>query len=132
MKKFTASEIRSIFIDADNNTIVKCKNLRDFSKQHNVEHTVCQGSWLIDFDDFMQKVNHQNTKKTESLPRLRSKRSARDEWNAHHRKKIKKHIIDLACESKNVFVYKHGRKNIINYDELELEIIKQLKAKGKY
>ena len=69
---------------------------------------------------------------SEKLPRLRSKITAQKEWNAHHRKKIKHHIIDKACESGNVFVYKHGQKNIINYDELEKELIRVLKEKGQY
>lgn len=132
MKKFTSGEIYRTFLGSDKKTIIRRTNLRYFSRKHNVDHTVCQGLWLVDFDDFLEKVNPKNINKVESLPRLRTKISAQHEWNATHRTKIKHYIIDLACESGNVFVYKHGRKNIINYDELEQEIIRRLKDKGKY
>lgn len=133
MKKFTTGEVYKAFSYEDNNTIIRKRNLRKFSKENNVNHTICQGIYLFDFDDFVEKVTpSEEIKQIEKLPRLRTKKTAQEEWNATHRRKIKHYIIDIACESGNVFIYKHGRKNIINYDELEAEIIRRLKEKGEY
>lgn len=46
--------------------------------------------------------------------------------------KIKHYIIDCICNSGKVFVYKHGKHNIINFDELEEELIKELKKQNQY
>ena len=47
-------------------------------------------------------------------------------------KKIKHHIVDKICDSGAVKVYKYGKNNIINYDELEQELIRILKYKNIY
>ena len=132
MKKLNTGEIYREFKKEDDGTVIRRLNLRDYCRQAQVKYTICESYWLIDFDDLMKKLNPKKYTKRITLPRLRTKRTAREEWNATHRTKIKHHIIDCVCDSGKVFVYKNGRHNIINYDELEQEIIKILKKKGKY
>lgn len=132
MKKMTTGEIYRIFKKGDNDTIIRRLNMRYFCKKENVNHTICNRKWLIDLNDFLNKLNPKCYAERKSLPRLRTKITAQKEWNKKHRTKIKHHIIDKVCDSGKVFVFKHGRTNIINYDELEQEIIKILKKQNKY
>lgn len=87
---------------------------------------------LVDMKDFLNALNPKHYKVNKIFPRLRTKISAQHEWNAQHRIKIKHHIIDCICNSGKVNIYKHGRTNIINYDQLEKEIINKLKLNRKY
>ena len=131
-KKKTTGYIYREFLKQDEETMIRKTNMRSFSKQKGVKHTICQKKWLIDMQHLISKLNPKGITEHKTLPRLRTKISAQNEWNAHHRKKIKHHIIDKICDANKVFVYKHGRTNIINYEELERELIKALKDKGEY
>ncbi len=106
--------------------------MRYFCKERNIKYIICQTKWLIDFNEFLSELNPKGYTERKKLSRLRTKIGAQLEWDSKHRKKIKLHIIDNICNSGKPFVYKHGRINIINYDELEQELIKILKEKGKY
>lgn len=131
MKKVTSGYIYREFVKQDKDTVLRRLNLRNFVKTYNVEHTISQSNWLIDFDDFMAKINPSNIQKEYQIPKLRTKISAQNEWNRSHKVKIKHHIIDCICDAGNVTVRKHGRNNIINYKELEIELKNELKNKGK-
>lgn len=98
----------------------------------NIYYTECQGKWLIDLNSFEKALNPKGYTKSKPFPRLRTKIFAQKEWNTHHRRKIKHHIIDCICNTGKVFVYKHGRQNIINYDQLEQELINELRKRGKF
>jgi len=132
MKRYTSGDVYRAFKKADNGTMLRKLNSRYFTKKMKIKYFVSQNVWFIDFNDFMEKINPRHIDKQSSLPRLRTKISAQNDWNAHHRTKIKHHIIDQICDAGKVFVYKNGRYNIINYDELEQELIKELKHKGKF
>jgi hypothetical protein len=132
MKKLKTGDIYREFKSRDEDTIVRRLNLRMYTKDAKIKHTICQSKWLIDFDDLLNSLNPKGYTETKELPRIRTKIGAQKEWNAVHRRKIKHYIIDCICDSGKVFVFKHGRTNIINYDELEQELIKILKERGKY
>lgn len=132
MKKLNTGEIYRAFKLRDKDTVIRKLNLRYYCRDNNIEYIISNNYWLIDFEDLLKHLNPKGYTEIKELPRIRTKIGAQNEWNKHHRKKIKHHIIDQICDSGKVFVYKHGRHNIINYDELEIEIIKKLKEKGKY
>lgn len=132
MKKLNTGEIYRAFKLQDNDTVIRKLNLRYYCRDNNISHTVSNHYWLIDFEDLLKHLNPKNYTECKNLPRIRTKIGAIHEWNKHHRTKIKHYIVDCICNSGKVFVYKNGRHNIINYDELEQEIIKRLKEKGKY
>lgn len=114
------------------NTIIRKTNMRYTCRDKNLDYTICENKWLIDCESFVNHLNTKRLKHSANMPRLRTKISAQNEWNSCHRTKIKHHIIDKICASGKVFVYKHGRTNIINYDELEQELIKELKSRQLY
>ena len=132
MKKLTSGQLCRYIKNIDKNSIVERKNVRYFCKKENLDYTICQGIWLIDLHSFVNALNPKQYTESKPFPRLRTKKTAQKEWNAHHRKKIKHYIIDCICDSEKVFVYKHGRHNIINYDQLEQELIKELKRRNQY
>lgn len=132
MKKLTSGQLCRYIKSIDKDAIVERKNVRYFAKKENLDYTICQGIWLIDLHSFVNALNPKQYTTSIPFPRLRTKISAQKEWNATHRKKIKHYIIDCICDSGKVFVYKHGKHNIINYDQLEEELIKELKRRNKY
>lgn len=132
MKKITTGSIFRLFKMEDKDTILRKTNIRAFCIRKKVKHVITQNICLIDLQSFMDTVNPRHIDRHYNMPRLRTKIGAQNEWNSCHRKKIKHHIIDQICDSEKVFVYKNGRYNVINYDELETELIKELKKRGKY
>ena len=132
MRKSTTGEIYRLIKCIDNDTIIRKTNMRTFCKKENLDYTVCQGKWMIDMDSFINTLNPKHIKRSTPFPRMRTKISAQREWNATHRRKIKHYIIDCICASGKVFVYKHGKYNIINYDQLEKELINELKRRNEY
>lgn len=132
MKKLTSGQLCTFLKNADKECIFERKNVRYFCKKENLDYTICQGKWLIDLESFIKAINPSKQKERKSFPRMRTKRTALIEWNSKHRTKIKHHIIDRICDSGKIFVYKHGRYNIINYDQLEVEIIEELRRKKEY
>ena len=132
MKKISSGYIYKTFKKEDKDTAIRRLNVRNFAKAYNVDHTVCQDKWLIDFFGFMKKLNPNHISESCEMPRLRTKIGTINEWNYAHRKKIKHHIIDKICDSGAVMVYKYGQHNIINYDEIEQELIRILKDKDQY
>ena len=132
MKKESTGQIYRYIKSVDKDTIIRKTNMRTFCQKENLDYTICQGKMLINKESFLKALNPKGLTKSKPFPRLRTKFSAQKEWNAHHRKKIKHYIIDCICNSGKVFVYKHGKYNIINYDELEEELIKELKRRNKY
>ena len=132
MKRYTSEDIYRVFLKNDKDTVLRKLNLRYFSRDYNVDYYITQSIWFIDFEDFMKKINPNGIDRECKMPRLRTKITAQNEWNSHHREKIKHFIIDQICVSGKVIVRKHGRYNLINYDELEQELIKILKEKNEY
>ena len=132
MKKKSTGEIYRYIKSIDEGTIIRRTNMRTFCQKHNLDYTITQGIMLINIESFLKSLNPNQYTERVKFPRLRTKISAQNEWNATHRRKIKHYIIDCICDSGKVFVYKHGRYNIINYDQLEQELIKELKRRNKY
>lgn len=132
MKKVSTGIIYRLFKNEDKDTIIRKTNIRTFCQQKILDYIISQGKMLVDMKDFLNALNPKHFKANKTFPRLRTKISAQYEWNAHHRTKIKHHIIDCICSSGKVNIYKHGRTNIINYNQLEKELIEVLKQKGKY
>ena len=80
----------------------------------------------------MTRLNPKGYNEVKILPRIRTKASSMKEWNRTHKTQIKHYIVDCICDSGRIFVYKNGRHNIINYDELEQELERILREKGLY
>ena len=70
-KLVTSGYIAKLFEQADKNTIVRRPNLRRFAEQNDVEYYVQDTDWLINFNDFMSKINPQGEQVKCEMP-LRS------------------------------------------------------------
>ena len=79
-------------------------------------------AWLINFDDFMSKINPQGKQVKCEMPLLRNKHDSLIRFNRTHKYAVDKHTIDRCTASDNVSKFLHGRIWIINYRELEKEI----------
>ena len=96
MKKLTSGQLCRYIKSIDKDSIVERRNVRYFCAKEKLNYIICQDKWLIDLNSFVNALNPKGYTESKPFPRLRTKISAQKEWNAHHRKKIKKHIIDLA------------------------------------
>ena len=72
-KLVTSGYIAKLFKQADKNTIIRRPNLRRFAEQNDVEYYVHDTAWLINFDDFMSKINPQGEQVKCEMPLLRNK-----------------------------------------------------------
>ena len=121
-KLVTSGYIAKLFKQADKNTIIRRPNLRRFAEQNVVEYYVHDTAWLINFDDFMSKINPQGEQVKCEMPLLRNKHDSLIRFNRTHKYAVDKHTIDRCTASDNVSKFLHGRIWIINYRELEKEI----------
>lgn len=132
MKKVSTGTIYRLFKEQDKDTVIKKTNMKTYCVKDNIDFNVCQGKWLIDLNKFYKAVTNNKISSNVSMPRLRTKASALREWNSKHRKKIKKHIINVICDSGKIFTYQHGGYTVLNYDELEQELIRLLRERKRY
>ncbi len=132
MKMKTSGQIYRLIKEIDEDTVIRRLNMRQYVQKNNLKHIITQNKWLIDYEDFINSLNPTHIQEAQKFPRMRSKKTAMEEWNKSHRKKIKHHIVDKICSSGRIFVYHNGRHNVINYDQLEQELIRILKEKGEY
>lgn len=131
MKNFiTTGKLYKLFTSSDKDTIIRMRNLRAFIKANNIEYQRISEMYLINLDDFMEKVNPKKIDKTYQIPKLRTIKSATKEFNNTHKVQISYHLIERIVASGSVSYYVTKRLYLINYIELEQEIIKILKDKG--
>lgn len=125
----TSGQIARLFYDADNNTIIRKPNLRRFARDSGVHFRILhKGCWLIDIDEFLNAVNPNQTDLRETMPRLRNIATSVILFNeTHPQYRIDKHTVEKCMQSNTVFKTKHGNRWIINYDELEREMLNYLK-----
>ena len=72
MKLVSSGDIWRIFLEADPDTIIRRPNLRRFARDNGVEHYIYEKGWLINQEQFFQKINPKNLSLRESMPRMRS------------------------------------------------------------
>lgn len=121
-KLVTSGFIVNVFKKADKKTILRCPNIRRFVEQYGVEHYIHDTAWLINFDDFMDKITPQGEQEKCEMPILRNKHDSLIRFNRTHKYAVDKHTVDRCTESEDVSKYLYGRIWIINYRELEKEI----------
>ena len=118
-----------MFLAEDEKTIIRKPNLRYFARDNSVEHYVYEKAWLINFEQFMKKLNPKNMTEHYSLPRIRQRNAAVILWNKDHpRCPIDKHIVEACVMDERVCFYKRDRTWMINYDQLEVVIAEYMKT----
>ena len=129
----TTGQIAKLFYEADSGTIIRKPNMRRFAKDNGVfYHILSNTSWIIDLDEFLEKVNPNNIDFHIEFPRLRNIATSVILFNETYPEyDIDKHTVEKCMRSDSVTVIRHGNRWIINYDELESEMLKYLSVKNK-
>lgn len=126
----TSGGIYRLFLKCDGCTIIRKPNLRRFVQANGIFHFISSsGKWLIDYNEFIQKINPRRIDARVEMPRLR--------WHDDSIRNFKqKHpdvegasmtVAEQAFKSDRVFKTLNGQRWIINYDQLEQEILRILK-----
>ena len=122
-KLVTSGYIAKLFKQADKNTIIRRPNLRRFAEQNDVEYYVHDTAWLINFDDFMSKINPQGKQVKCEMPLLRNKHDSLIRFNRSHKYAVDKHTIDRCTASDNVSKFLHGRIWIILSQNVPIQTV---------
>ena len=122
-KLVTSGYIAKLFKQADKNTIIRRPNLRRFAEQNDVEYYVHDTAWLINFDDFMSKINPQGKQVKCEMPLLRNKHDSLIRFNRTHKYAVDKHTIDRCTASDNVSKFLHGRIWIILSQNVPIQTV---------
>ena len=128
----TSGEIWRTFLHGDADTKLRRLNIRLFVKEQGIWYFIAPTrKWVIDFNAFMEKVNPRHINERVEIPRLR--------WHDDSVRNFKRThpelegatmtIAEQALHSDKVFKTLNGHRWIINYDQLEQEVISILKAK---
>ena len=125
----TSGEIYRLFLAEDEKTIIRKPNLRYFARDNGVEHYVYEKAWLINFEQFMKKLNPKNMTEHYSLPRMRHRNASVRLWNREHpRCQIDKHVVEACVTDERVCFYKRDRTWVVNYDQLEVVIAEYMQT----
>lgn len=85
------------------------------------------GHWLIDGDELMHRLNPRGVDCRADMPRLRwHDDTVRGFKKTHPNLPVTMSIVENALKSGNVFKVKNGHRWIINYDQLEMEMYRQI------
>ncbi len=123
-----SGEIWRTFKAQDPDTMIRKLNLRLFIKEQGTWYFVSSlGHWLIDSDELMYRLNPRGIDCRANMPHLRwHDETVRGFKKAHPYLPVTMNIVENALKSDNVFKIKNGHRWIINYDQLELEVYRQL------
>lgn len=123
-----SGDIWRTFKSEDPDTIIRKLNLRLFIKEQGGRYFVSSlGHWLIDSDELMYRLNPRGIDCRANMPRLRwHDDTVRGFKKVHPYLPVTMNIVENALKSDNVFKIKNGHRWIINYDQLEMEVYKQI------
>lgn len=123
-----SGDIWRTFKAEDPETIIRKLNLRLFIKEQGGWYFVSSlGHWLIDGDELMHRLNPRGVDCRANMPRLRwHDDTVRGFKKAHPYLPVTMNIVENALKSDNVFKIKNGHRWIINYDQLEMEVYRQI------
>ena len=123
-----SGEIWREFLAEDPDTKVRRLNLRLFVQEQGIWYfTSSVGHWLIDSDELMYKLNPRGVDCKADMPRLRwHDDTVRGFKKQHPNLPVTIMMAEKAFQSDNVFKIKNGGRWIINYDQLETEVLKMI------
>ena len=123
-----SGDIWRTFKSEDPDTIIRKLNLRLFIKEQGAWYFVSSlGHWLIDSDELMYRLNPRGIDCRANMPHLRwHDETVRGFKKAHPYLPVTMNIVENALKSDNVFKVKNGHRWIINYDQLEMEVYRQI------
>ncbi|MDE6292418.1 MAG: hypothetical protein K2L98_01920 [Bacilli bacterium] len=124
----TTGGIWRAFLSADPATKIRKLNMRLFVAKNNIWHFVSSaGNWMIDVDELLYKLNPRGVNARFDVPRLRwHDDTVRGFKKLHPELPVTMSIIENTLQSESVFSVMNGRRWIINYDQLELAVMKKV------
>lgn len=127
----TSGEIYRTFLYCDPGTKIRKLNIRLFVKEQDIWYFISPSrKWYIDFNAFMEKINPRHINERVEIPRLRwHDDSVRNFKRIHPDLQATITIAEQAFRSDNVFKTLNGHRWIVNYDQLEQEVIRILNDK---
>ena len=121
----TSGEIYRAFLQSDPRTIIRKPNLRHFVETCNIPFCILNEKWIIHFDEFIKAVNPKGLLHHYPQPKLRAHDDAVFDFKRlHPHLHVSLQMIEQQLHSPEVFSIKNGNRWIINYDELELAVLK--------
>ena len=129
MRFVTSGYLQRLFAEQDKQTILRRPNIRRFVLQYNVPYEQHKKAWLIDFDAFIKAIAPKKYPVQEGVPKVRRIENALEEYNASHEQKATMDDVKACLKSGNVFYYSYRDRIIVNYDELEIKLKKNIKFK---
>lgn len=126
----TSGDIWRAFLAQDADTPIRKLNIRYFISKNNLPYFISPDTkWQIDYPAFLQKLNPRNICKHSSLPRIRNHDYIVDNFaKTHPQLCVTRDMVEFAILSEKVFKTNHGRRWLINYDQLERQILADLSS----
>lgn len=119
MRYVTSGYLHRLFVEKDEDTILRRPNIRRFALQYGVPCEQHEKAWLIDFDAFMKAIAPKEYLPQSGIVRIRSIDNALKEYNKKHKKQATIEDVEACIFNGKVFAYSTSGKTIVNYDELE-------------
>ena len=128
----SSGDLMRMFSSGDPDTIIRRPNLKRFAHDNGIRYIITNGKWLIDHKEFFKKVNPRKINKPATMPRLRCLRDCVTQFNKDYpNRKIDKTIVSRYMKSKLVTRYFNGNTWVINYDELEKVLLRNVRVNNK-
>jgi hypothetical protein len=126
---FVSSEdICRLFVQTDPDTIIRKPNLRRFIRSNEIRYfTLPSGKWRIDLNNFLSVINPNGISNKTEPPRMRwHDDSVRNFSKLHPNLHATIEKVEFSLLSDEIFKTKNGSRWIINYDQLEKQVIEDL------
>lgn len=126
----TSGDIWRAFLAQDADTPIRKLNIRYFISKNNLPYFISPDTkWQIDYPACLQKLNPRNICKHSSLPRIRNHDYIVDNFaKTHPQLRVTRNMVEFAILSDKVFKTNHGRRWLINYDQLERQVLADLNS----
>ena len=124
----SSGDIWRAFRNQDQDTPIRKLNIRYFIAKNNLPYFISPNTkWQIDYPAFLQKLNPRNICEHASLPRIRNHDYIVDNFaKTHPQLRVTRDMVEFAILSDKVFKTNHGRRWLINYDQLERQVFADL------
>ena len=122
MKYIPIAQLLKLCKELDSNTPFRKRNFKDFLIENNIDYHKVGQVYLVNTDDFFDKINPTKIEKQYCIPRVRTMQGTANEYNNTHTDKITIHLIEELRANKSIQFYKDTRLCLINYDEVRSEL----------
>lgn len=124
----TPREIYEKFIKTDKGTVIRKANIRTLLAQGDVHAIRVPNGWVADIDEIMRLFGAEKNLPRRKVPRIRNlEESITQIKRLFPQYKLTIAVITEIIHSGKIFVYYHGNRWILNFDELVHEVEEYIK-----